>query len=216
MRYEIRPLGPWTEPVTKHRRSASTFRADWDDTLRLLAYETDQLGASLVVLQVDADEADVRRDGMLRARARVNFPGVRVSFESRHGPLTYATDAYEQLYGGGLVGWQANVRAIALALTALRAVDRYGVTRRGEQYTGWRAIESGRAPDPTMTVDQAADLLYRESAAAGGRSTRDSIITDPTARSEAFRVAARRNHPDTGGDPALFARLSLAREVLGR
>ncbi len=60
---------------------------------------------------------------------------------SLHGPLRYATDAHERQYAGlGMEGWQADVGAIALALTALRAVDRYGVSRRGEQYTGWRAL----------------------------------------------------------------------------
>ena len=32
-----------------------------------------------------------------------------------------------------------NLRSIALGLKALRAVDRYGVSRRGEQYAGFRA-----------------------------------------------------------------------------
>lgn len=143
MRYEIRPLGTWTDPVTKNRASSSRFRASWQSTLDLLARETEMLGAPLVVMQIDVTEGDLRRDGMLRAGAKVNFPGVRVSFDSKHGPLTYATDAYDRQYSGDMPGWQANVRALALALEALRAVDRYGVTKRGEQYCGWLAIEAG-------------------------------------------------------------------------
>lgn len=45
--------------------------------------------------------------------------------------LVYATDACED--------WRHNVRSIALGLEALRAVDRYGITRKGEQYAGFRA-----------------------------------------------------------------------------
>lgn len=45
--------------------------------------------------------------------------------------LVYATDA--------CAFWQHNVRSIALGLEALRAVDRYGISRRGEQYAGYRA-----------------------------------------------------------------------------
>lgn len=45
--------------------------------------------------------------------------------------LIYATDC--------CVFWQHNVRSIALGLESLRAVDRYGITRRGEQYAGFRA-----------------------------------------------------------------------------
>jgi hypothetical protein len=48
--------------------------------------------------------------------------------------LVYATDA--------CVYWQHNVRSIALGLEALRAVDRYGITRKGEQYAGFRAALS--------------------------------------------------------------------------
>lgn len=127
MQYEIRPLGMWTGPVTRNRPYCR-FRASWSDTLVLLERETETLGARLVVLQVDATEGDIRRDGMLRANARVAFPGVRVSFESRHGPLTYATDRYD--------GWQDNIRAVALSLEALRAVDEFGIAGRGQQYVG--------------------------------------------------------------------------------
>lgn len=141
MNYVFRPLGPWIEPTTSDRWGSHRFKAKWSDTLDLLDRELTNLGASEAVFQVDVRDAQLRRDGMLRADVKVGaFPGVRVSFESKHGPLTYATDAYEQQYGWALPSWQANVRAIALALEALRAVDRYGVSRRGEQYRGWTAI----------------------------------------------------------------------------
>lgn len=146
MRYTFRPLVQWTDPVTVDRPYCR-FSASWPDTLDLLDRETYMLGADVVVLQVDATEADVRRDGMLRANARVRFPGVRVSFDSVHGPLTYATDRYDD--------WRDNIRAIALSLEALRKVDRYGVVKRGEQYRGWVAIE---APAST-TLQQAKDLI---------------------------------------------------------
>jgi hypothetical protein len=48
--------------------------------------------------------------------------------------LVFATDAYED--------WQHNVRAIALTLEALRAVDRYGTTG-GRQYAGFRQLTAG-------------------------------------------------------------------------
>lgn len=44
----------------------------------------------------------------------------------RRGHLSYPCDTFTTL--------QDNLRVIALALEALRMVDRYGVTRRGEQY----------------------------------------------------------------------------------
>jgi hypothetical protein len=201
-RYEIRPLGPWIGPKTAIPASPAVFRAPWPDTLALLGRETDLLGARLVVVQVDVTEGEIRRDGMLRAGARVGFWGVRVSFDSRHGPLTYATDAY--------AGWKANVRAIALALEALRAVDRYGVSRTGEQYRGWRAITAGPAPAGRMSRDEAARFL-----AENGDVDLADVLTDPGARNRAYKRVAARWHPDrTDGCRELFERANAARAVL--
>lgn len=198
-RFEIRSLGLWDRPVTNPRASSSRFRASWDDTLRLLLSEVDQLDGSLVVIQVDADSSDLRRDGMLRARAQVGFPGVKVSFESRFGPLTYATDAYE--------GWQANVRAIALGLGALRAVDRYGVTRTGEQYRGWSAITATPA-ETEMTREEAIRVL----ADGSGESPADLNTEEQIVR--AYRIAAQIAHPDAGGNADVFRLVTKARDVL--
>lgn len=145
MRYQLRPLH-WTAPVTPGRQSSAVFRASWTDTLTLLGDEIEQLGGgrSDVLFEVDVQQADLRLDGMLRANAKMgDFPGVVVTFDSKFGQLRYASDAYEPRWKGAMPGWQANIRAVALALQALRAVDRYGVSKRGEQYTGWRALEAG-------------------------------------------------------------------------
>lgn len=74
-RFEIRPLGLWDRPVTENRASSGRFRSTWDQTVDHLTGEVDHLGGTLVVVQIDADATDIRRDGMLRARARVGFPG---------------------------------------------------------------------------------------------------------------------------------------------
>lgn len=199
MRYEFRPLVHWPDPVTEDRRS-SPFKAAWSKTLTLLDRETTWLGAELVVVQVDAPAGQIRQDGMLYARARVDFPGVRIAFNSVYGPLTYATDRYH--------GWQDNVRAITLGLEALRAVDRYGVTRRGEQYRGWTAVEAKPAE---MTRERAAGLLAEH---CGGRFTAQQILGDPSALALAYKLAARRTHPDFGGDAAEFDRITRARDLI--
>lgn len=209
MRYEIRPLGPWLDPVTENRRSAALFRVTWDRTLRHLGREVEQLGGDLIVVQVDVTEAELRRDGMLRTHARVGFPGVRVSFDSMHGPLTYATDRYEQRYHGDLQSWQANVRAIALSLEALRAVDRYGVSGRGEQYRGWTAL--AQRPHE-MTREQAAEFIAHW---AGVPTSAEWILEAPLQLERAYRSAAKRIHPDvTGDDGDTMARLNAARDTI--
>lgn len=201
-RYEIRPLGPWIGPVTEARQSSARFRAPWLATLYQLQDETGLLGAQLIVVQVDVTEGDLRRDGMLRANAKVGFPGVRISFDSLFGPLTYSTDRYDS--------WQANVRAIVLGLEALRAVDRYGITKTGEQYRGWTAIaNSSLAP---MSRQEAARFLVADMHSA---FTADQVLADADAAQRAYRIAALKHHPDRpGGNADLMVRLTAARDVL--
>lgn len=210
MRYEIRPLGHWTDPETASRQGSGVFRASWQSTLDLLGFETEQLGATLVVIQVDVRDGDLRRDGMLKARASVGHPGVAVSFESNYGPLRYATDRYEARWAGDPPGWQANTRAIALALQALRAVDRYGVTRRGEQYRGWTALPASRGGSSVPFTTRAdAEQWMRKCAADAG-------ITDWNTFGGLYRLLAKRMHPDVpGGSADLWERLDAAVTLLG-
>lgn len=208
MRYEFRPL-TWTDKETYPRRSSGLFRASWADTLKFLAAELDQLDAvEPVVIQVDAREQDIRLDGMLRANAKVGHPGVAISFQSKYGALRYATDAYEQQWSGAFPSWQANVRAIALALEALRAVDRYGVSRRGEQYTGWRAIGAGSGA-LFGTADEAHQWMYGHAAALGLTEANEAISPR-----DVYRRLAKSLHPDVGGSAADWDRLDVARQLL--
>jgi hypothetical protein len=206
-RYQMRPLGQWTDPVTTPRQSSSVFRATWDDTLVLLRDEAEHLDVTYpIVIQVDVTELDLRQDGMLRSKARVgDCPGVIVSFTSKHGPLRYASDAYDQRWQGSPPGWQANVRAIALALTALRAVDRYGVSKTGQQYTGWRAIEAGNG-----TAFPSADAALAWMQEMAGPNVAGALTPGAV-----WNRLARRMHPDVpGSDPADWDRLQGARQLL--
>lgn len=205
--WQIEPLGAWTRPVTKTRRGSHTFKAKWPDTLELLIREAGELGLrGAIAVRIDVTEGDLRRDGMLRVGAKVGFPGVVVSFESRHGPVSFATDAYEQYYGWALPAWQANLRAVALSLQALRAVDRYGVTKSGEQYVGWRALPAGGESMPAAR----AALIIRIAAGEGGE-TADGPIND-----RMLRRARANSHPDrNGGDRDEWNAVEQAVAVLG-
>jgi hypothetical protein len=209
MRYQIRPLGLWTDPETTQRRPTGVFRATWPETLELLETEIDKIGGEdPVVVQVDVAEADIRLDGMLRASAQVGHPGVIVSFGSDYGPLRYATDAYEKQWGGSkvLASWQGNVRAIALTLGSLRDIDRWGVPKRGQQYTGWKALPAA-AGVTFPSVDEAVRWM-RDWAG------RHQIDEDLAAPRTLYRAMARRLHPDAGGDPDDWERLAAARLLL--
>ena len=210
MRYVFRPLGAWPGPSTPQhqRRSRATFRASWQNTLDLLARELKHLGAKNVAILADFRERDLRLDGMPRGDARApQHPGVRIAFDSRHGPLTYATDEYEY--------WQHNVRAIALALEALRAVDRHGVSKTGQQYRGWAQLEAGPSA-PFSSLDDAAAFVVKHSGehADGGDLMVAPGVVDGDMLTRLYRLAARRLHPDGGGNDRDFMRLQQAKAQL--
>ena len=147
--FTFRPIERWLGPETIRRRR-STFRSGYTQTMNLLDRELRHLRAARVVIQLALSEADIRLDGLPRASARPTHPGVILAFHSNQHDidLQYAVDAFDR--------WEDNLRAIALGLEALRKVDRYGVTKHGEQYRGWvrtaaRRGWRGRArhsPDP--------------------------------------------------------------------
>lgn len=207
------PIDRWPLPDTKARKP-TPFRASYTDTLDLLKRELEHLDArGPVVIQVVTRNgaADVRRDGALRAQAKIEHPGVRVSFESKHGPLTYGTDAFEARWYGQ-VDWQANLRAIALGLQALRAVDRYGISRTGEQYTGWKQLPAGAGVAPTgMTIEAALEVLRRETnMTADAESTAEALAG-------VLRYAKGRTHPDrNNGDRSRWDAVEQAEQVLRR
>lgn len=198
--YVIRPISDRTHFQGKHQRS--NFATAWPATERLLLKEVQHLRGRDLVIEVDASESDIRLDGRLRATARPATPCVRVAFESIHGPLTYATDRFTT--------WQDNVRAIALGLEALRRVDRYGITKKGEQYAGWKAIGAGSGSSAShMTRDEAYDTLY-SLLDLGPES--DEVVNDK----DLVRRIRIATHPDhNGGDHTLWNIAAQALGVLG-
>lgn len=197
----FRPLAVWPYPQTGDRRSRWTFKAPWSNTLNLLDREVNQLDGGAVIIAAGFAERDLRQDGWPRSGAKVPpHPGVEISFDSRHGRLVYATDVCEW--------WEHNVRSIALGLEALRAVDRYGVTRRGEQYAGWKELPSGIvAGSGIATEDDAWQILFK----AAERNPDGAASYDLT---DIYRAAAKATHPDTGGDGERFAQVQAAYEFL--
>lgn len=200
----MRPLDGWTDPPGDHEYHQ--FKSSWTSTTALLRREVDMIGARVdteIVLQVQTTDYWLRKDGGIRAEAKVTGDGVIVSFDSAHGPLRYACDQFTGRWG--TPGWQANVRAIALGLEALRKVDRYGVSKRGEQYTGFTALPAGRAMGAAMTFEGARLIL------AGYRNADDP----PTVPAETlYKRAAKATHPDVGGDAEEFRRIREAYELV--
>lgn len=197
----FRSLPVWPRPDTYPRRSRNVFSASWTQTMDLLERELDLLGAENVVIQAGFTDDEIRLDGYPRAGANPRHPGIILSFESIHGPMQYLTDAHEF--------WQHNVRAIALGLEALRAVDRYGITTRAEQYQGWKMLTAGSG---LTSRDQALKTLRD---LGDGEFLLGSDLSNETTLRSLYRLALKRAHPDRGGSRELFAAVLDAGRILG-
>lgn len=200
---KVGPIGAWPGTMTSQRQ-ASKFSARLSDTLQVLTREIYHLVDTLeqqrsAELLIAIPASKFRLDGRPYADAKAGHPGVIFSIDSRHGHLSYPCDTFTT--------WQDNLRAIALALEALRKVDRYGVTKRGEQYRGFLELEATAAPAGFTSVDQAWEWLLKLN---GG----DATVRDRESARAVLRAAQRRAHPDQGGDAATFQRVSLAEAKL--
>lgn len=189
----VRPFQGVLPPLEGRR---AQFSATMKRTVRQLQTELVALDADDVVLELAIADRDLRLDGFPRANAKITSAAVGLAFQSRHGPVRVATGTFDR--------WQHNLRAITLGMEALRAVDRYGISRRGEQYVGYRELPSGARPAAAaMTRDEALAVI------------RDLTEDRPGADVDtAVRLALRRTHPDVGGDPEDFLRVSAAKAIL--
>lgn len=191
MRLIYRPIDAWPGPLTA-KRTPSQFKSSWNDTKQDLERELRFLGVEgTVVIQLAVEEKDIRLSGELRTGAVIRHPGVILSFESKHGPLMYACDKFVKPSWKNFTSWHQNVRAIVLTLEALRAVDRYGATKAGEQYRGFAALPPGRG---ASSRDDAIAIL-KKYAGTGGP---DWLPIDY------YRHASKRTHPDAGGSNDAF------------
>lgn len=220
--WRVVPIQSWPGEMTEYREEHRFRRksgywddgsrhmvagVDWPATTALLDRELDFLEADNVVLQMAVTDREIRRDGWIRSNAVPDHPGVILTFDSWLGPLSYPCDNF--------TAWKANVRAIALALEALRKIDRYGVTKRGEQYTGWKQIPGPGQTSVTMTANRAAEILK---ASAGesieGKFPEDVILGDAGVAQAVHKAARRSSHPDAGGSDERFQSVELAWSVL--
>lgn len=191
LRVHFEPFDKWPQESTPAYNRTRPFTCGYGQTLKLLEKELRFLDATEAVIQLNVNVSQIRMDGMPRSGAQPNHPGVILSFQSKHGPLQYSCDA--------CVTWEDNLRAIALTLERLRMASLYGVAKRGEQYTGWKAL-----PAPAeifKNQDEAMTWLKRY--------TGFSILAD------AVKAALVKAHPDHNGQPEDFERVQAARAMLG-
>lgn len=195
----------------------SPFKGSLADTLTVLARELEMVEAKQIVLQVGYRDRDLRIDGMPRANAKMEHDAVALSFESRFGPLRYETNEFIGRSYTSQEGWASNLRAIAFGLEALRRIDRYGISRRGEQYTGWRQLPQSTDPvEQIVTKVDAAKVIHAEVDDIYDLAdiADDGSLGAGAHQAEAIREALMRSHPDKGGDATRFRKVQRAREIL--
>ena len=193
----LRPIEAWPGVLTRDRVRAP-FSASWTNTIETLDRELWHLGPAgrnaTSVLQIAMREHDFRRDGMPRANATPEHPGVILAVESTKGSLSFPCDRFTR--------WQDNLRAITLGMEALRKVARYGITPGDQQYTGWRQIEATAAAPNPAGAEEALRLF-------GGRQAEGESLRD------VYRRAIKATHPDRGGRREDFDRVQAAGRALG-
>lgn len=211
----VRPFDVWPGAETADRTS-SPFTAKLSDTVALLGRELEHLDAERVVLQLAIAPSRIRTDGLPYADAKCSHPGVVLSCDTPHGVLSWSCDRFvaSPWRGEGGADWTHNLRAVALGLNALRTVDRYGIGD-GTQYRGYAQLPAGTPmPATHMTTDEACRFLGEHSDANDAAVA--AMLTDTAVRDHAYRLAAKRLHPDHGGDAGDFARLQAAKALLDR
>lgn len=186
-----RPKGGWQR---------SPFRGSYTDTLDRLEREMAYIGGRDITILADMATEDIRNDGWPRSTARRRTPGIVVAFNSKHGALRYESGLYNE--------WEQNLRAVAMTLERLRAIDRYGCTK-GEQYTGWKKLPGGA---PIVAGEWASVEAAMRFLCLIGQPSTLSIL--PSDLDMVYRAAARKAHPDAGGSHEVMSKVNRAKDYI--
>lgn len=193
--------------------SARASNPNWSKAFELLRFELAKIGAKQVVIEAGYKPHQVRADGWPYSNAKPEHHHVRVSFSKDGVPISFLQNGFNCV--------EYNVWLIGRTLNALRAVDRYGCTKAGEQYKGWAQLPpgaSGSAPiaaaEWATPFDAATFLLDTGDPNGECRVLRSEVIRGGAVLEDAFRAAAKKAHPDTGGSADLVSKVSRARDFI--
>jgi hypothetical protein len=168
-----------------------------------LLQELARLGAVRVVI---SSNLRLRQDGLPMGNQAAPYDaGVAVYFQLMGKPHVFACDSWARV--------QDNLHAIRLHIEALRGTERWGVGAAHQVFTGYRALPPGRT-DAAPTPEQAADLLARAANFDHLPGAREALLHEPDYVAQAYRLAAKKMHPDVGGEHEEFVRLQEAKRVL--
>ena len=191
---------PLSWPPGRPRRPASARRnAKFGTSLRAghkqpltvaeaiarLQTQMDMLGAKLPVLSTNVE---TRLNGLPRSGAREpDDPGVCLYFQLGSKPHAMPCDTYDRVAD--------NIAAIAAHIEATRAIERHGVATVAEMFSGFAALPAPGAARPWREVLKMSD----------------EPNPIPEQIELAYRLLAKKAHPDTGGSHEAMAELNAAR-----
>lgn len=212
MQVRFRPLTEWpqdVDPTPAQDREPDRWDATFNSAIRDLGEEIRRLETEDIIVQAEVPSDQIRLDGWPYANAAWEGPAVIVSFETPDGAWhTYPSDSFRNP--------AQNIKAVAMTLNRLRLLEDYGCAKRGQQYRGWQALPPGEGAEPAgddrpvgfTTVAEAARYI-----AEYGDRNRTHVLEIPDVLQAAYRIAAKRLHPDrNGGDGHPFQRLQAARD----
>lgn len=197
----LKPIDQWPgKPTPAWSREKGPFTASLKDTLATLRKELNALRARSIVLQIAIKPHQLRLDGLPRAGATAEHPGVILAFDSSKGPLRIWFDKFTR--------WEFNLRAIAMHLEHLRMAGLYGVGEDGQAYRGWTAIPP---PKPqSQDLNTAVRWLY----ATIGRTYSPDAERDAEEARKLIMSARTKTHPDRGGSAEEFNKVEIATKIL--
>jgi len=131
----------------------------------------------------------LRQDGQPYSDQRkLTDPGVAIYFQLKGKPMVMASDRYQTVGG--------NMRSLALAIDAMRQLERHGGgTMMERAFSGFAAL-----PPPNQVKRPWRQVM--------GFS--DKAILDTRTVADRFRTLAQSRHPDNGGSHELMSELNVA------
>lgn len=198
----------YPEDANPEYRTSGQFKSSLSDTITKISDELDKLDVSAAVIELDVSSNELRRikrEGFPRWHDEQS-PCVRLTFSHPElGPLQYPCGTY--------YCQKHNLRAIALTLEALRAIDRYGACSGSQQYEGFKGLPPGEEQERYFANSlEAAE--YVAELAGKSASSAEAILDDREYFTFCYKSAAKSAHPDSGGSDKKFQTLQQAKELI--
>lgn len=188
----------WPEgwPRTKYR-NVSAFQVAPEKALQDLYRDLRLLPASHVVL---SSNCPTRQDGTPYRESLTQLfpdPGVALYFQFKARPMVMAQDAY--------VTPASNIRALGLALEAMRTIERHGGGHMMQRsFDGFAQLPPPAGSKPAELRPWRVVLDVPPEVAGLDKQFQRPIAEDR------YRKLAKERHPDQGGSAEAFAELNAA------